>query len=375
MSSQTSTPSSSMVFPIRLLQEIVAYTSDRNTLLQLLVCNRTLNRESERILYSAFDSYRRDEAGQWVPVPVSKLLNFLERTMSSKHLASYVRRIALEETNPDDPLLPEFWRLFGQALGAMCNVKVLGLISTPPFAAKCSEILANCKSAFQLKVFDWNCRELGKESSKKLKAFLMGQTRLQHIILYDWADQAVVRMAGLVTLRAYSPNAVKAFTSGNMLRALRWNLARYVAEEEPVLTSDFIRGLGSLRHLEIAAAEESLISHVAVHLRHLRTLELQQCREMPKLASLLSYIPHLKNVLLDRGDVRITREYVREIFERNVSIEIIDVRNDFGGAPYRRWLRGAREPIPGPDRHRNRNITYLPWGQLDGKIDEWLAFA
>ncbi|KAH6918287.1 hypothetical protein BKA70DRAFT_1246773 [Coprinopsis sp. MPI-PUGE-AT-0042] len=382
MVSQVPVSSPSKTLPIRLLRVVVAFTvDDRKTLLQLLLCNRALRLESERILYSKLESWGRDEVDQWNPIPMEKLLGFLERTLSSDRLASYVRRIGLQ-LHPEDPQLPHFWTVFERALKRMCNVKVFGWISAQgPLPAKCSEVLAKCKSAFQLKVLDWNCRAFDKEITKNMKAFLLAQNRLQHIIMYGWTDEAAVRMTSLVTLRCYSPGAFVAFTSGNRLRALRWNLGLMrtlsgVEQADPELTFELMRGLGCLQHLEIGAASESTVAKLVIHLRHLRTLELQQCREMPNLASLLSHIPHLESVLLDRGDARITREYVRRIFERNANIKVIDIRNDFGGAPYRRWLRDAREPVPGPDRIHNRNFTYLPWnGGWDNMTDEWLAFA
>jgi hypothetical protein len=126
MASQAPTPSPSKTLPLRLLRAIVAFTVDDSTLLQLLLCSRALHLEAERILYSTFGSRRLVDAYEWTAVPVESLLKFLERTLSSGRLASYVKRITLH-LNPEDPQLPQFWTLFEQALARMNNVKVFGV--------------------------------------------------------------------------------------------------------------------------------------------------------------------------------------------------------------------------------------------------------
>jgi hypothetical protein len=115
----------SPVLPLELLRAIVRHVDNTESLLALLVTNHALHEEVERVLYHTFNTHRRrSEDQQWVDIPESNLLQFLDRVVASDQVASYVQRVNMEQ------LLwygsEEFWDSFEKALPRMCNLETLG---------------------------------------------------------------------------------------------------------------------------------------------------------------------------------------------------------------------------------------------------------
>lgn len=320
------------ILPVELYRHVLAHVFDPPTLFNLLLVNKVLFVEAERVLYHTIE--RKSPKTQ---------ISVMHRVLACPRVAAHVRYfdVALV-TEPD--LEPTFWPLVAQTLQVVTNLASLRLFEM----TSSRSVLAADQFPFKLKTFVyWG----GCMGARDVGTFLGGQDALEKLVFHapssSTLDLPKSALQNLKSIQA-DASALSSLLPGRPgVSTIRWsspcsNGEGQEEEEEQEVSFgiednfplDALQGLRSLSF----CADTGKFSSIAEYLSGLESLEIHNPQDADLAA--LRGLTRLRILVINNIDPSIRSQSVIEAMFRDMaSLRCVYVENAIPGATYTHWKR------------------------------------